>query len=104
MPLRCTGGQSVWVFAYGLLAPPAHAALALGVGALLRLSPGDAGLLMVLAASASYIAVPAVLREAIPEAQPSVYFGMALGITFPMNILVGIPVYMETARRVLGGG
>jgi len=59
---------------------------------------------MVLAASASYIAVPAVLREAIPEAQPSVYFGMALGITFPMNILVGIPVYMETARRVLGGG
>jgi len=95
-------GQSPWVFAYGVFAPLAHAALALAVSALFHLPYGDAGLLMVLAASASYIAVPAVLRYAIPEAQPSVYFGMALGITFPMNIIIGIPVYLETARRILG--
>jgi hypothetical protein len=57
---------------------------------------------MVLAASASYIAVPAVLRYAIPEAKPSLYFGMSLGLTFPFNILLGIPLYVSTAQRVLG--
>ena len=57
---------------------------------------------MVLAASASYIAVPAVLRYAIPEAKPSLYFGMSLGLTFPFNILIGIPLYVATAQRVLG--
>uniref|UniRef100_UPI0035AF90BE sodium-dependent bicarbonate transport family permease n=1 Tax=Undibacterium squillarum TaxID=1131567 RepID=UPI0035AF90BE len=54
-----------------------------------------------LAASASYIAVPAVLRYAIPEAKPSLYFGMSLGITFPLNILFGIPLYMQIAHKVL---
>ena len=57
---------------------------------------------MVLAASASYIAVPAVLRYAIPEAGPSLYFGMSLGITFPLNILLGIPLYTSVAGAVLG--
>jgi hypothetical protein len=57
-------------------------------------------LLMTLAASASYIAVPAVVREAIPEASPSLYFGMSLGLTFPFNILVGIPLYMSFAQRL----
>ena len=56
---------------------------------------------MVLAASASYIAVPAVLRYAIPEANPSLYLGMSLGITFPLNILVGIPIYMSIAHAIL---
>jgi hypothetical protein len=65
------------------------------------LSAGDTGLLMVLAASASYIAVPAVLRYAVPEANPSLYFGMSLGITFPLNILVGIPAYIGIAHAVL---
>ena len=63
---------------------------------------GDATLLMVLAASASYIAVPAVLRYAIPEANPSLYFGLSLGVTFPMNLLVGIPLYTALAQRLLG--
>jgi hypothetical protein len=54
---------------------------------------------MVLAASASYIAVPAVLRTAIPEAKPSLYFGMSLGITFPLNLLFGIPLYAGVAER-----
>jgi hypothetical protein len=58
--------------------------------------------LMVLAASASYIAVPAVLRFAIPEANPSLYFGLSLGLTFPLNILLGIPLYVSVAQAVLG--
>jgi len=56
---------------------------------------------MVLAASASYIAVPAALRFALPEANASLYFGLSLGITFPINILVGIPIYIGIAQRVL---
>lgn len=54
---------------------------------------GDAFLLAVLAASASYIVVPAVVRYAIPEANASLYFGMSIVITFPFNIIVGIPLY-----------
>ena len=65
------------------------------------MSPGNGALLMVLAASASYIAVPAVLRHAIPEAQPALYFGMSLGITFPFNIVLGIPLYGALAARLL---
>jgi hypothetical protein len=57
---------------------------------------------MVLSASASYIVVPAVLRYAIPEANPSIYFGLSIGITFPINILIGIPLYMWMAQRVMG--
>jgi tellurite resistance protein TerC len=59
-------------------------------------------LLQAVAASASYIAVPAVLRHAIPEARPALYFGMSLGLTFPLNILIGIPLYTQVAQRVLG--
>ena len=91
-------GQSPWLLAYGLLAPLVHASLALGLCLLAGLSQGDATLLMVLAASASYIAVPAVVRYAIPEANPSLYFGLSLGLTFPLNILLGIPLYTEVAR------
>ena len=62
--------------------------------------PGQ--LLMVLAASASYIAVPAVIRHAIPEANPSLYFGLSLGVTFPLNILLGIPVCIAVAKWATG--
>jgi hypothetical protein len=68
---------------------------------LLELPAGDAALLMVLAASASYIAVPAVLRFALPEANPSLYFGLSLGVTFPLNILFGIPAYTSLAQTTL---
>ncbi len=94
-------GQSPWLIAYGLLAPLVHASLALGLSVLAGLGQGDAVLLMVLAASASYIAVPAVVRYAIPEANPSVYFGLSLGLTFPFNILLGIPLYTTAAAMVL---
>ena len=92
-------GKSPWLLAYAILAPLAHAALALGPGQPAGASAGNAVLLMALAASASYIAVPAVLREAIPEASPSLYFGMSLGLTFPFNIPLGIPLYVGWRRR-----
>ena len=95
-------GKSPVLIAYAALGPIAHASLALGLSVLLNLPAGDAALLMVLAASASYIAVPAVLRHAIPEANPSLYFGLSLGVTFPLNILLGIPLYTFVAMQFLG--
>jgi hypothetical protein len=94
-------GKSPVLIAYAVLGPVLHAALALGFAYLLALPAGDGALLMVLAASASYIAVPAVLRFALPEATPSLYFGLSLGLTFPLNILFGIPVYVSLAQAVL---
>jgi hypothetical protein len=95
-------GKSRWVLAYAVAGPLVHASLALGLAALLGLSAGDGALLMTLAASASYIAVPAVLRFAIPEANPSLYFGLSLGLTFPLNIVFGIPFYAKVASWMLG--
>ena len=96
-------GKSVLVLVYAIVGPLVHAGLALLLAMLFGLSAGDGGLLMVLAASASYIAVPAVVRHAIPEANPSLFIGMSLGLTFPFNILVGIPLYVWVAAAVLGG-
>ena len=90
-------GQPATLLLYALLAPAVHASFAMVVGDWLNMNPGDLALLMVLSASASYIAVPAVLRQAIPEANPTLYFGMSLGMTFPLNILLGIPLYVQTA-------
>jgi hypothetical protein len=83
---------------YGLVAPFVHASIALIISKLLGFGLGETILLMVLAASASYIAVPAVLRHALPEVKPALYMGMSLGITFPLNILIGIPVYTYFAK------
>ena len=89
---------------YAVGSPFVHAGLALGLSLLLGLPVADAALLMVLSASASYIVVPAVLRYAIPEANPAIYFGLSLGVTFPINILIGIPLYTNVAASVLGTG
>lgn len=94
-------GQSPLLLIYAVLGPVTHAGIALGLAWLFQLPMGDGILLMVLAASASYIAVPAVLRYAIPEANPSLYFGLSLGVTFPLNILIGIPTYAQVAEWVL---
>ena len=94
-------GTSPALIGYAILGPIVHASLALALASLLNLSPGNGALLMVLAASASYIAVPAVLRYALPEANPSLYFGLSLGITFPLNILLGIPIYVQLAQTLL---
>ena len=88
-------GKSPWLLAYAVAAPVIHSLAALVLCVLFGVGIGNSILLMVLAASASYIAVPAVVRHAIPEANPSVYFGLSLGITFPFNILIGIPLYTQ---------
>ena len=67
----------------------------------LGLEPGNALLFVVLCASASYIAVPAAMRMTVPEANPSLYISMALGVTFPFNIIVGIPLYMTLVNTFL---
>jgi len=100
--LKALGRPSPLLLAYALGAPLVHATLALGLAMAVGMSVGDGALLMVLAASASYIAVPAVVREAIPEAQPTLYLGLSLGVTFPFNILFGIGLYLDVAQRVLG--
>jgi hypothetical protein len=84
--------------AYATIGPLLHSALALLLARLLNLSLGDSFLLMVLAASASYIAVPAALKMAIPEASPTLYLGLSLGLTFPLNITLGIPFYFFIAQ------
>ncbi len=85
--------SGVFLGSFALLAPLVNAALAIGASSLLGLSVGDALLLTVLCASASYIAVPAAVRVALPRANPSLYLPMALTLTFPFNIALGIPLY-----------
>lgn len=84
------------------LAPSSTIGIALGLSLLFGLPVADAALLMVLSASASYIVVPAVLRYAIPEADPAIYFGLSLGVrSTTINILIGI-LYTSIATRALG--
>jgi hypothetical protein len=104
MAARNLGGLKgrPWItLTYAFVAPFAHAVMALTLCKFFAISLGDTVLLMVLAASASYIAVPAVLRHALPEVNPGLYMGMSLGITFPLNIVIGIPVYTALARFAL---
>ncbi|MEM7728129.1 MAG: sodium-dependent bicarbonate transport family permease [Pseudomonadota bacterium] len=89
--------------AFGLYMPLIGAAIAVAVARVIGLPPGDAALLMVLSASASYIAVPAAMRLALPESDPSVYLTLSLGVTFPFNIALGIPLYIAVAAWLTGG-
>jgi hypothetical protein len=95
-------GQGPFLTAFGILMPLFNATVAVALGKFLGLSAGDAFLLTVLAASASYIVVPAVVRYAIPEANPSLYFTMSLAITFPFNIIIGLPLYLGVIERLWG--
>lgn len=69
-------------------------------GALIGLDAGSAAALGILAASASYIAVPAAMRLALPQADPGLYLSMSLGVTFPFNIILGIPLFGTLARAL----
>jgi len=91
------------VFVFGVVMPPVGASLGLLVGLALGLSTGGVVLFMTLCASASYIAVPAAMRVALPEANPSVYLTLSLGVTFPFNLTLGIPLYLAVASAVTGG-
>jgi hypothetical protein len=87
-------GAAKWFLtSFGIVMPVLNAMIAILIARVLGLSEGDALLFAILCASASYIAVPAAMRLAVPEANPSLYVAMALAITFPFNIIVGIPLY-----------
>lgn len=90
--------HGAFMVAFALLMPPLFAGIGLGFAELMGLSVGGAALLATLAASASYIAAPAAMRSAVPEANPALSLTAALAITFPFNILVGIPLYLEAAH------
>ena len=87
---------------FAVLAPLVHAAVGLVVARALGLEPGDALLFLVLCASASYIAVPAAVRSALPEANVSLFLPMSLAMTFPFNVTIGIPLYMAAIDAVWG--
>jgi len=96
------GTQRLPLALFAVVGPVAHGLLALGLAKLAGLAVPEATLLAVLGASASYIAVPAVLRHAMPEARPALYVGLSLGITFPFNLVLGIPLYGALAHWWLG--
>lgn len=85
---------------FGVAMPLISASLGIVVGYLTGLSIGGTTILATLAASASYIAAPAAMRIAIPEANPTLYLTAALGITFPFNILLGIPIYHSLVKML----
>jgi hypothetical protein len=89
--------------AFGVLMPLCGAVIGLAFGMAVGLSTGGVVLLMVLAASASYIAVPAAMRVALPEANPAIYLTLSLGVTFPFNLTLGIPLYVALATKLTGG-
>jgi uncharacterized protein len=85
--------RGLFIVIFGVCMPLVSAALGMACGVALNLSVGGTTLLATLAASASYIAVPAALRLTLPEANPGLSLGAVLGVTFPFNILIGIPIY-----------
>ncbi len=94
------GPSALALSALAVLFALLNGSLGLGLATLLGLPEGDALLLTMLGASASYIAVPAAMRLALPEANPSIYLTMSLAITFPFNILIGIPMFHELVKLV----
>ena len=93
-----TGG----LVAFGLVMPLIGGAAGAVAGALVGLSPGGVMLMATLGASASYIAVPAAMRVAVPEADPGIYLTLSLGVTFPFNLVLGLPIYLAAARALTG--
>ncbi len=84
----------IFPIAFAFITPLINAAIAIGIAHMIGLGRGDAFLFAVLCASASYIAVPAAMRLAVPDANPGLYITMALALTFPLNIILGLPLYM----------
>ncbi|HXG60460.1 MAG TPA: sodium-dependent bicarbonate transport family permease [Planctomycetota bacterium] len=89
-----------FLVAFGILMPLFSSVVGCALGRTLGLSPGGTALLAVMAASASYIAVPAAMRISVPEANPTLSLAASLGVTFPFNVMVGIPLYLAMARWI----
>lgn len=90
------------LLAVGIGVPLINGLVAIGLALVFRFQPGDAFLLAILCASASYIVAPAILQEALPEANPGKYLTMSLGVTFPFNIVLGIPLFWWIIQALLG--
>jgi hypothetical protein len=92
--------QGKFLISFGILMPILNAFVGIGISNLLDLPVGDSFMFTVLCASASYVAVPAAMRIAVPEANPGIYIPMALAITFPFNITIGMPFYLYLIEKV----
>ncbi len=92
--------NAVFLLLFGTLVPLVNGALGTAAGILAGLSPGGAGVLGAMAASASYIAAPAAVRTMLPQAKASLYLTGSIAVTFPFNLVIGIPAYLEIARRL----
>jgi hypothetical protein len=98
--LQDTGILTARLACLAILIPLCNGTIGVGVGYLIGLDVGSAAALGILAGSASYIAVPAAMRLALPQADPGISLGMSLAITFPFNITLGIPIYSFLATRI----
>jgi len=90
----------LFLAAFAVTMPMVNAVIGILLAYLIGMPPGNAFIFAVLCASASYIVVPAVCRSLIPEANPSLYFTMSLAMTFPFNLVIGIPLYFEIVSYV----
>lgn len=90
--------HAVFLLLFGTLVPLVNGAIGVAFGEFAGLSPGGAGVLGAMAASASYIAAPAAVRIMLPDAKPSLYLTGAIVVTFPFNLVIGIPIYAELAN------
>jgi uncharacterized protein len=102
--LRDLAKVGAFLLGFGILMPIVHGAVGVWLGALSGLSLGGSTILGVLSASASYIAAPAAVRIALPEANPSYYLTSSLAITFPFNLTIGIPLYYAIAVWIHNAG
>jgi len=92
----------LFLLGFGVIFPVIAASVGLLFAGIMGLSLGGSLLIMILSASASYIAVPAAVRVALPEANPGLSLTSSLGITFPFNVIIGIPIYYKMAQIYLG--
>jgi hypothetical protein len=86
---------------FAIVAPIVNGLAAVGLSMLFGFDQGDALLLTILCASSSYIVAPAILKDTLPEANPAKYLTMSMGITFPLNVIIGIPAYWWLIQQVL---
>jgi hypothetical protein len=101
--LRGVGRAGWWLAGFGVAVPMVNGVLGVLAGQAAGLSMGGGVVLGVMSASASYIAAPAAVRIALPQANPAYYLTAAIGVTFPFNLVVGIPLVYGVARSVYGG-
>jgi len=92
----------LFLIAFALIMPMVNASVAIGIAYLFEIEKGDAFLLALLSASASYIAVPAAMRLSVPQANPGIYLPLSLAVTFPFNISLGIPLYYFMTTSLWG--